>query len=230
MKFIEGASLAPYTTFKIGGPARWFAEAAFEADILEAVSFAHERGVPLFVLGGGSNLLVSDSGFAGLVLRIGLRGIREHFDDDTLVLQAEAGEDWDHLVSHAVSLDCAGIECLAGIPGTVGGTPVQNVGAYGQEVSERIAVVRVLDLISKEFVEMSGAECGFAYRQSIFNTTAKGQFIVTRVDYALTAGGSPTLTYADLQRRFQDAGKIPSLAEVAGAVREIRRSKGMFLV
>ena len=230
MEFLENVLLAPYTTFKIGGPARWFAEAASEANILEAVSFARERSLPLFVLGGGSNLLVSDSGFGGLVLRIALRGIREHFDDDTLVLQAEAGEDWDKLVSHAVSLDCAGIECLAGIPGTVGGTPVQNVGAYGQEVSETIVAVRALDLGSEKFVEMSGAECGFAYRRSIFNTSAKGQFIVTRVDYALTAGGPPTLTYADLQRHFQGASELPSLAQIAEAVRAIRRSKGMFLV
>jgi len=230
MEILENVLLAPYTTFKVGGPARWFAEAASEADIFEAVSFTRERGLPLFVLGGGSNLLVSDSGFAGLVLRIGLRGIREHFDGDTLVLQAEAGEDWDKLVSHAVSLDCAGIECLAGIPGTVGGTPVQNVGAYGQEVSQSVVRVRVLDLKSEKFMEMCGAECGFAYRQSVFNTTAKGQFIVTRVDYALTAGGAPTLTYADLQRHFPSGSSAPSLTQVADAVRTIRRSKGMFLV
>jgi UDP-N-acetylmuramate dehydrogenase len=230
MEILENVPLAPYTTFKIGGPARWFAEAASESDILEAVSFARERGLPLFVLGGGSNLLISDAGFTGLVLRIGLRGIREHFDGDTLVLQAEAGEDWDKLVSHAVSFDCAGIECLAGIPGTVGGTPVQNVGAYGQEVSQRIVTVRVLDLKSEKFKEMNGDECGFAYRQSIFNTSAKGQFLVTRVDYALTAGGVPTLTYADLQRHFQGGSLAPSLTQVADAVRMIRRSKGMFLV
>jgi UDP-N-acetylmuramate dehydrogenase len=230
MEILENVPLAPYTTFNIGGPARWFAEAASEADVLEAVSFASERGVPLFVLGGGSNLLVSDAGFGGLVLHVALRGKREHFDGDTLVLQAEAGEDWDRLVSHAVSLDCAGIECLAGIPGTVGGTPVQNVGAYGQEVSERIVMVRGFDLSSGKFVEIAGADCGFAYRQSLFNTSAKGRFIVTRVDYALTAGGAPTLTYADLQRHFQDAGKLPSVSEVAEVVREIRRSKGMFLV
>src|SRR5450432_4230679 len=105
MEFLEHVPLAPYTTFKIGGPARWFAEAASEADILEAVSFAKEHNLPLFVLGGGSNLLISDAGFAGLVLRIALRGMREHFDSDTLVLQAEAGENWDDLVSHAVRLD-----------------------------------------------------------------------------------------------------------------------------
>jgi UDP-N-acetylmuramate dehydrogenase len=230
MEFLEYVSLAPYTTFKIGGPARWFAEAASEADILEAVNWARERGLPLFVLGGGSNLLISDAGFAGLVLHIALRGIREHFDDDTLVLHAEAGEDWDKLVSHAVSLDCAGIECLAGIPGTVGGTPVQNVGAYGQEVSETIVMVRSLDLESGHFVELTGAECKFAYRQSMFNTSAKARFIVTRVDYALRAGGSPLLSYVDLRRHFDGRRDIPSLPQVAGAVRDIRRAKGMFLV
>jgi UDP-N-acetylmuramate dehydrogenase len=230
MEFLEDVPLAPYTTFKIGGPARWFAEATSEAEILEAVSFARERGAPLFVLGGGSNVLVSDSGFAGLLLRICLRGIREHFDDDTLVLQVEAGENWDRLVSHAVSVDCAGIECLAGIPGTAGGTPIQNVGAHGQEVSERIVAVRALNLQSGSFVEMTAAECRFGYRQSIFNTSAKGQFIVTRVDYALIAGGAPTLSYADLQRHFEGGGQVPSLAKVADAVRQIRRSKGMYLV
>jgi UDP-N-acetylmuramate dehydrogenase len=230
MEILENVPLAPYTTFKIGGPARWFAEATTEADILQAVDFIRAQGVPLFVLGGGSNLLVSDSGFGGLVLRIALRGLREHFDADTLVLQAEAGEDWDHLVSHAVSFDCAGIECLAGIPGTVGGTPVQNVGAYGQEVSDRILCVRAFDLHSYSFVEMSAIECEFAYRRSIFNTAAKGRFIVTRVDYALTAGGPPTLGYADIRQHFQDWEQTPTVSQVAEAVRAIRRTKGMFLV
>ena len=228
MEILENVPLAPYTTFKIGGPARWFAEATTEADILQAVDFIRAQGVPLFVLGGGSNLLVSDSGFGGL--RIALRGLREHFDADTLVLQAEAGEDWDHLVSHAVSFDCAGIECLAGIPGTVGGTPVQNVGAYGQEVSDRILCVRAFDLHSYSFVEMSAIECEFAYRRSIFNTAAKGRFIVTRVDYALTAGGPPTLGYADIRQHFQDWEQTPTVSQVAEAVRAIRRTKGMFLV
>lgn len=230
MKFLEEVPLAPYTTFGIGGPAKWFAEAASEADILGGVDFARERGLPLFVLGGGSNLLISDAGFAGLVLRIDLKGIDQRFVRDCLVLSVAAGEGWDELVSRAVSEDCAGIECLAGIPGTVGGTPVQNVGAYGQEVSETIREVRALDLQSRQFVEIPAAECGFAYRQSLFNTTAKGRFIVTRVDYALTPGGTPSLQYADLKRHFQGRDGTPSLAEVAMAVRAIRRSKGMFLV
>jgi UDP-N-acetylmuramate dehydrogenase len=230
MEFLEQVSLAPYTTFKIGGPARWFAEAASETDILEAVEFARKREISLFVLGGGSNLLVSDSGFDGLVLRMALRGRREFLEGDRLVFQAEAGEGWDEFVSHAVALDCAGVECLAGIPGTVGGTPVQNVGAYGQEVGETIRGVRALDLAANEFVEMKGPECRFAYRQSLFNTTARGRYIVTRVDFALALGGSPTLNYADLKRHFQGSEGLPSLAQVADAVRSIRRSKGMFLV
>jgi UDP-N-acetylmuramate dehydrogenase len=230
MKFLEDVPLAPYTTFGVGGPAKWFAATANEADILEAVDFARERALPLFVLGGGSNLLVSDAGFDGLVLRIGLRGIEQSPDGDRTVFRVAAGEGWDEFVSRAVAENCAGLECLAGVPGTVGGTPVQNVGAYGQEVSETIRAVRVLDLDSLEFVEMAGAECGFAYRQSLFNTTARGRFIVTRVDYGLKPGGAPTLQYADLKRHFQGWDRAPSLDEVATAVRAIRRSKGMFLV
>jgi UDP-N-acetylmuramate dehydrogenase len=230
MEFQENVPLAPYTTFRIGGPARWFAEAASEGEIAGAVQFAKGRNLPLFVLGGGSNLLVSDSGFPGLVLRIALRGLTDSFDEDCLILKVAAGENWDQLVSHAVSLDCAGIECLAGIPGTVGGTPVQNVGAYGQEVSQTIRTVRALNLESHEFVEMTAAQCRFGYRSSVFNTSAKGRFIVTRVDYSLTPGGAPTLSYGDLKQHFRGWERRPTLAEVAAAVREIRRRKGMFLV
>jgi UDP-N-acetylmuramate dehydrogenase len=230
MQFLSDILLAPYTTFKIGGPARWFAEAASEADIVEGVKFARERELPLFVLGGGSNLLVSDAGFGGLVLRIALRGISQFYESDRLIFKVAAGEGWDDFVGHAVAVDCAGVECLAGIPGTVGGTPVQNVGAYGQEVSQTIVGVRALDLRSNEFVEIDALACGFAYRQSLFNTSQKGRYIVTRVDYSLHSGGSPTLNYADLKRHFAGRDSVPSLAEVAKAVRQIRRSKGMFLV
>jgi UDP-N-acetylmuramate dehydrogenase len=154
----------------------------------------------------------------------------EFFEEDNLILRVAAGENWDKFVSYAVSLDCAGVECLAGIPGTVGGTPVQNVGAYGQEVSETIRAVRAYDLASHAFVDMTAGECEFSYRQSRFNTTGKGRYIVTRVDYSLVPGGAPRLTYADVKRHFQDAAQAPSLAEVANAVRAIRREKGMYLV
>lgn len=225
MEFREDIPLAPYTTFKIGGPARWFAEAATEDDILEAVKFARSRDLPLFPLGGGSNLLVSDAGYPGLVLRIALKGVEQQGDSFTVA----AGEDWDGFVSRAVEQGCAGIECLAGIPGTAGGTPIQNVGAYGQEVSETIAGVRALDLSTMQFREFTNAECGFAYRRSIFNTVERGRYIVTQVRYRLRKDGKPRVAYADLKRYFQDSA-APTLCAVSQAVREIRRRKGMYIV
>lgn len=222
----ENVSLAPYTTFRIGGPARWLGEATDEDSIVEAVQFARERGAPLFVLGGGSNLLVSDEGFAGVVLHVGLKGVEQHGD----VFRAAAGENWDGFVARATSASHGGVECLAGIPGTVGGTPVQNVGAYGQEVAETIIGVRALDMNHLRFEELSASECGFAYRRSIFNSTERGRFIVTRVDYQLRAGAAPLLRYPDLQRSFQDPHASPTLGQVAETVREIRHRKGMLLV
>lgn len=217
--------LAPFTTFGIGGPARWFVEAANEAEIAEAVAWARERSLPLFVLGGGSNVLISDRGFPGLVLRIAVKGIEQqgkHF-------LCGAGEDWDSFVSLAVEHNFAGIECLAGIPGTVGGTPVQNVGAYGQEAGSVIERVRAFDLDSREFVEFNAAECGFSYRRSLFNSAGRGRFIVTRVDYQLHPEEKPQLDYADLKSYFKNCSATPSLSQVAAAVRAIRQSKGMLL-
>jgi UDP-N-acetylmuramate dehydrogenase len=225
MHFREHVSLAPYTTFRIGGPARWFAEATSEANILEAVAFAREHALPLFVLGGGSNLLVSDEGFPGLVLRIALKGIDQQGD----VFHVAAGEDWDDFVSRTVVQNYAGIECLAGIPGTVGGTPVQNVGAYGQEVAESIVAVRAIDLNSLDVKDLSPEECGFAYRRSLFNSTERGRYIVTRVDYALKKDAPARIGYADLKKHFAGASE-PSLAEVSAAVRNIRHLKGMLIV
>lgn len=231
MLFQENVFLAPYTTFGIGGPARWLVEAASEADVIEAVLFARSQQLPLFILGGGSNLLVSDEGFPGLVLHMAMRGTAEEPLRDRTLFHVAAGEDWDAFVTHAVNRDCAGIECLAGIPGTVGGTPVQNVGAYGQEVSETIRTVRALDRMTSNFVELSREACEFRYRQSLFNSTARGRYIVTSVDYALLPGGAPTIAYADLKKHFAaGAQSPPSLSEVAGAVRSIRRQKGMLLV
>jgi UDP-N-acetylmuramate dehydrogenase len=129
MNIEENKALAPYTTLGIGGPARWFVTAESEEEVADASAWALQRRAPLFVLGGGSNLLVSDNGFNGLVLHVALRGTEGHQDGDQMIYRAAAGENWDSLVHRTVSEDCAGLECLAGIPGTVGGTPVQNVGA-----------------------------------------------------------------------------------------------------
>ncbi|HKF50272.1 MAG TPA: UDP-N-acetylmuramate dehydrogenase [Terracidiphilus sp.] len=226
----ENKPLAPLTTFGIGGRARWFVEAQTEADVVEAAEWAQNRGVPLFVLGGGSNVLIADSGFDGLVLHVALRGIEESDSGDHMVVfRVEAGENWDAFVERAVKENCAGIECLAGIPGTVGGTPVQNVGAYGQEVAAVIGCVRAFDTREHRMVEFGAGECGFGYRRSRFNREDKGRFIVTRVCYQLARAGEPLIQYPDLQRMFPDGGR-PALAEVAAAVREVRHGKGMLLV
>ncbi len=228
MVILENISLAPFTTFGIGGPAQWFAEVTNEGGIREATDWARGRGVPLFVLGGGSNLLVSDRGFPGLVLHITLMGIER----DGGLFRVGAGEPWDDCVEQTLIADCAGCECLAGIPGTVGGTPVQNVGAYGQEVSSVIERVRVFDVAERRFAELAADECGFSYRRSRFNGADRGRFIVTRVDYRLRESGAPTLQYPDVKRAMETkrSSGLPSLEEVAAAVREIRRSKGMLLL
>ncbi|HEY6448002.1 MAG TPA: UDP-N-acetylmuramate dehydrogenase [Acidobacteriaceae bacterium] len=225
MQLREQVPLAPFTTFGIGGPARWFTEVEDESSLVEAAHFAQERALPLFVLGGGSNLLVSDEGFPGVVVRISLAGVEQTGDN----FSARAGENWDSFVSTAVDRGYGGLECMAGIPGTVGGTPVQNVGAYGQEVSGIVTSVRVLDLNHLTFSELPNAACGFAYRRSIFNSIHRGRFIVTKVTYRLRRNALPVLSYPDLKRHFENRPQ-PTLAEATSAVREIRRTKGMLLV
>lgn len=230
MKIFTNIPLAPYTTLGIGGPARWFVEAATGNEVAEAVQWATEQQIKLFVLGGGSNLLVSDTGFDGLVLRIAAKGALNGIAQDSGLFRVGAGRDWDDFVSFAVGLGFAGIECLAGIPGTVGGTPVQNVGAYGQEVASVIERVRAFDLETHDFVELTNSECEFGYRHSRFNSTDRSRFIVTRVDFRLHPDGQPQLSYVDVNLYFRGRADTPSLWEVAEAVRSIRQSKGMLIV
>jgi len=233
MQLQENVSLAPLTTFRLGGPARFFVEAVSAGDVQQAVAFAESKGLPLFVLGGGSNLVVADSGWPGLVLKVAIAGIEQRpgsNDEGKILFDAGAGEAWDRFVSQSVIAKCAGVECLSGIPGNVGGTPVQNVGAYGQEVSETIASVEVFDRKDRQVRELCHEACGFAYRSSIFNTTERGRFIILRVTYALTPGGEPRLAYADLQQHFEGRETRPNLAETREAVRHIRARKGMLIV
>jgi len=229
----ENVPLAPLTTFHIGGPARYFIEAANIADVQEAVLFSNKNDVPLFVLGGGSNLVVVDSGWPGLVLKIAIPGIerRPRVDKQGCALfDVGAGESWDRFVLHAVTAQCAGVESLSGIPGSVGGTPVQNVGAYGQEVSETIESVQVLDLKDNQLRELCNEACGFTYRSSIFNTSERGRFIILQVTYALRPGGEAHIEYADLKRHFAGRESRPNLAETREAVRHIRARKGMLII
>lgn len=225
----EQVPLAPYTTFRIGGPARFFCEITSESELLEAVTFARERNLPLFVLGGGSNLLVGDSGFDGLVLHMTITTPNQtNSEGNALDVTAAAGTDWNAFVLTLCEQSISGVECLAGIPGSVGGTPVQNVGAYGQEVADTIIEVRALDRETLRFVTLSHEQCRFAYRSSIFNTTHRGNYIVTQVTFRFDRLATPHLTYADLTRHF--AGQSPTPIDVYHAVREIRHSKGMLIV
>jgi UDP-N-acetylmuramate dehydrogenase len=223
LKIEENVPLASLTTLKIGGAARFFVFAETENQVTEAFHFAEQNGFDLFVLGGGSNILVSDEGFDGIVLQIALKGIEVKEN----IVTARAGEDWDDFVKFCVERNLAGIECLSGIPGFVGGTPVQNVGAYGQEVSETIVSVRVFDRKSKQILELTNADCKFAYRTSLFNSTDKNRFIVLSVTYDLKPDGAPKVVYKDLREFFGE--HKPTLHETREAVRKIRAEKAMLV-
>lgn len=228
----ENIPLAPLTTFKIGGLARYFVSATDTSEVQEAVAWARSHDQPIFILGGGSNLLIADAGWPGLVLKVAIAGVdrRNENKNGKVLFEVGAGECWDKFVSDAVRAHCAGVECLSGIPGSVGGTPVQNVGAYGQEVSETIASVQVHDLNDGQVRNLRSEACEFSYRSSIFNTSQPGRFIVLRVTYALTPEGNPRIAYADLKRHFEGWSTTPNLAEVREAVRHIRALKGMLIV
>ncbi len=192
----------------------------------EALAWARGRGVPVAVLGGGSNVLVPDQGFDGLVLAIRSRGRVAETRGGQVLLTAQAGEPWDALVAATVREGWQGLECLSGIPGLVGATPLQNVGAYGQEVAQAIAAVEVLELASGELRTVPAAACGFAYRDSAFKRERQA-VVVTAVTFALTPSGPPRVAYAELERALE--GRARDLATVREAVLALRRGKSMVL-
>lgn len=217
------------TTLGVGGNARWFMRATTVEDVAAAHRWCGDTGVPLFVLGGGSNVVVADRGVEGLVLQIAIGGVDFHPGGGKTALRLGAGEPWDDVVAAAVSRGLAGLECLSGIPGSAGGTPVQNVGAYGQEVAQTIAEVTVLDRRSGDVTTLSGAECKFAYRTSRFKREDAGRFIVCGVLFELRPG-PPTVTYPDVVSHLERSGVVsPALADVRDAVLSIRRRKGMVI-
>jgi UDP-N-acetylmuramate dehydrogenase len=236
----EYVPLAPYTTLGVGGPARWFARVTQPPELLEALPFARARRLPVFVLGGGSNLLVSDEGFPGLVIHavFGERAIVHPAAQSyqpiqhptTMTVLADAGMVWDDFVLSICEQGISGVECLAGIPGLVGGSPIQNIGAYGQEVASSIRSVTALDLETLEYSVLDRNACGFAYRTSVFNTTQRNRYIVTAVEFQFDLQARPVLAYADLARHFAGASTGPTPLEVYHAVRTIRARKGMLLV
>jgi UDP-N-acetylmuramate dehydrogenase len=227
----ENTPLASHTTLGVGGPARYFAEYEDETRLRELLTFAQEGGHPLLILGGGSNLLVSDRGFEGLVIRPRSSGLRVEESSDRVGVWVSAGHDWDALVAFAVERGWAGIECLSGIPGQAGAAPMQNIGANGQEVAECLRAVRVLEIASGEDRWIAAEDCAFGYRTSHFKTTWQGRYVILELELALTPDGVPTVRKADLQARLQGrlASAEPSLQEVRNTTLELRREKSMLL-
>jgi UDP-N-acetylmuramate dehydrogenase len=215
--------LAPLTTLELGGAARHFARVETEAQLHASLAWAAERQLPVRVLGGGSNLVVRDEGVEGLVVAMGVRGLRWH--DDGRVT-AGAGEPWDAFVAAAVERGLAGLECLSGIPGQVGATPIQNVGAYGQEVAQTIDEVRVLDRRTGAVRRLGPEELAFGYRDSALKR-APERAVVLDVTFRLAPGGLPRIAYAELAAALGD--RRPSLREVREAVLALRRKKSMVL-
>ena len=210
--------LAPFTTLGIGGPARFFTHVTSVDQLREALAF----DAPLFILGGGSNLLIADEGFEGLVIRIELRGIEVRGE----VAKVAAGEPWDDFVGMAVERELAGIECLSGIPGLTGATPIQNVGAYGQDVSETIDRVEAFDRKTGAVVEFTNEECRFGYRSSLFKNIEKERYVILSVTFRLKAGGPASVRYPELEK-YLDGER--DLRRVREAVIAIRKRKGMVL-
>jgi UDP-N-acetylmuramate dehydrogenase len=226
----ENKPLAPLTTIGIGGPARYFAKATTADAIRNGVNWASARSLPLFILGGGSNLLISDDGYKGLVLQIDLRGVVVENEDEFATVKVAASEPWDSFVATAVAHRWAGIECLSGIPGSTGATPIQNVGAYGQDVSETIIRVEVLDRRNVVVSALTTRECRFGYRSSLFKNVERDRYVVLNVTFRLKAGGAASVRYPELRRYLEERGQSDQdLRTVRDAVIAIRKRKGMVL-
>ena len=230
MELQEHVALGPRTTLGVGGSARYLVEARSEADIVEALHWATQRGLAVRVLGGGSNLVVSDHGFDGLVIAVALRGVTFSAPTGDAELAAAAGEPWDAVVEGAVAHGLAGLEGLSGIPGKAGATPIQNVGAYGQEVAETVVGVRAIDRQTRQTLELTAKDCRFAYRDSFFKSEAPERFVVTRVRFALARRGPTPPRYPDLRRELERREIAePTLQDLRSCVLAVRREKSMLL-
>ncbi|MFV0388415.1 MAG: UDP-N-acetylmuramate dehydrogenase [Pyrinomonadaceae bacterium] len=224
----KNVPLAGFTTLGVGGDARAFVEVGTINGLNKALDFAESNNLEVFILGGGSNVVIADEGFPGLVIKLAFNEISvENRTGSEVLVTAGAGVDWDTFVEYCVSRNYAGLECLSGIPGLVGGTPIQNVGAYGHDVSETIESVFVFDISTRETQTLSNVDCEFSYRSSIFNSNKKDKFAVLAVHFALVVGDAVKIDYAELKAKFQ--AKSPTLQAVREAVCEIRASKGMLV-
>lgn len=225
MQIQKDVLLAPLTTLRVGGPAKYFVNVTTGEEAAQAFQLAKQENLPLYIMAGGSNMVVADRGLDAVVLHPHMRGIDVlHEDASTITLRTGAGEVWDDVVAHAAAHSWWGIENLSAIPGSTGAAPIQNIGAYGQEVKDTISHVHTLDMHTGNLTTFTNAECTFAYRQSRFNTTDRGRYLVLAVDFMLHKNGTPNLSYKDLQQYF-DGRPAPSITEVRNAVTTIRDNK-----
>lgn len=226
---MTGPTLAEHTTLRVGGPAREWVVADAEDGLVEAVRECDQVGMPVLVLGGGSNLVVSDEGFPGTVVQVATRGVAASIRDGQVSLTLEAGEPWDEVVAYAVEQGWAGIEALSGIPGLVGATPIQNVGAYGQDISAVLGSVRVLDRTTMEVGTLEAGACGFGYRSSVFKREP-GRWVVLGLTLLLRDSRVGQARYAELARTLGvDVDGAAGIDDIRAAVLLLRRRKGMVL-
>ena len=225
MQLREHISLAPFTTFGIGGDARYFVSAHHDDDVREAVRFAKDKQLPLLVVGGGSNLLIADSGFSGLVLHVTSANVSVEERDKAATLIADAGVEWDALVAHSVTEGLWGLENLSSIPGKVGASVVQNIGAYGVEAGNLIAWVEVYNPHTDRVARLTKEDCRFGYRDSLFKSHQGKELVVLRVAFMLSREGVVNLGYKDLVQYDREINKIMSLADARDAVIHIREKK-----
>lgn len=222
----SGVALAPLTTLGLGGAARYFVRAEDDATLCAALAWARAEQLPVALLGGGSNVVAADAGFDGVVIALRMRGVSQRDEGGRVLVTAAAGEPWDELVERCVNEELAGVECLSGIPGLVGATPLQNVGAYGQEVASTIASVRVLERATLQERTLSHADCDFSYRYSALKRDPQ-RYAVLAVTFALHKGGAPAIRYQELVNAFASSKAAPSLAETRRTVIALRRAKSM---
>src|SRR3989344_9282874 len=225
MQVEENVPASTFTTLRIGGPTRYLVDVATERELTDALTFAHERDLSVYILGGGSNILVSDAGFAGIMIRPNIldRAVI-HDSGSDVVVKAGAGETLDDVVAWIVENGWCGIENMSFVPGKLGGAIIQNAGCYGQEIAEVVESVEGYDREEEEVNTLSKSRCGFTYRHSIFNTSYEGRYIVTSVNLRLTKDGFPNLQYKDVTNHFGD--RVPSQKELREAIVGIRKDKG----
>ncbi|NQZ71146.1 MAG: UDP-N-acetylmuramate dehydrogenase [Lentisphaeria bacterium] len=227
----ENINLSEYSSLQLGGPAAYFFDCDSVESIIEALNFAEAKGLAAHVLGAGSNTLFADAGYNGVILHICLEGIHQSANH----IHAAAGENWDSFVAYTVDQGLAGIECLSGIPGYVGASPIQNIGAYGQEVSETIVSVKALKIENRELLTFNNADCDFSYRQSRFKSADKGAYIILEVTYELQQNSEPQICYPELAKQinsienYVDKSPQEKLQLVREHVLEIRKHKSMVL-